>query len=757
MSATSSVPDAKTLCWSVGRSRTTATWKPINDQSWSAFVRWLHPESPAASKEVAPYVGGTLQHGRRSIKTVEQRFFLTLDADYADPSFPADASLLLDGVAHLIHTTWKHLTGDYGHRYRLIIPLDRGVTPNEHKELAWMVMGQLGGDQFDKTTAQAERFMWGPSSQDPNTYFHSVANPRAPYLPVDEWLEGRPSPSEPLEPAGGANTPPPLARGSEGHSEATDEDKERAEEILAKAVDDVVHLRGRGEYAGRNEAVFHLLPLLLRFADAGALDEDVVLDSLFNAAQLVPADDPYTREEFNASARSAREYANEEGPITPETTRTRLAIADFEGIGNPEEDDYEELWTATPQLRHIAQAADSINRNRRAMLAAVLARILVQIDPGVCLAGVEDGSIGSRAALNLGVALVGRPGQGKSVILEESRKLLPDTEKYEHELTTGQGMITTYMKWNSETGLNELVPDPKSLFVCDEIDTLTANSSDTTSTLLSELRTMLMGGRTGTTTATPERNRKLPSRSYNCQAIVNLQPHRAEVLLRERDAGTPQRFIWVAVTDPEHAIPPDEELPPWPGPLDWNDAFTLHFELGSPVVDIPDWVKADLRRQDARIGGEGLTEEGTGWSAHRALLWLKVAAGIAFLHQSPVITDQYLRLAEIVVADSDKIQRICERLIGESMHNAKLAKARSDSRVLEIVGDEKFERLVRKAVRRLKKTPGVWISWQSLRPEYRDRAGWEEPVWEHLSTMDVVEVEETMKGSQRRRRARWVN
>ena len=85
-----SLPDAPTLCWSTGRSRTTATWSRIHDRSWSSFVHWLKPDKPASSKEVRPYVGGTLQHGRRSIRTVEQRFFLTLDADYADVDFPLD-------------------------------------------------------------------------------------------------------------------------------------------------------------------------------------------------------------------------------------------------------------------------------------------------------------------------------------------------------------------------------------------------------------------------------------------------------------------------------------------------------------------------------------------------------------------------------------------------------------------------------------------------------------------------------------------
>lgn len=750
------IPDAPTLNWCVGRTRTTATWTPVHDQSWSSFVQWLKPDQPASSKEVSPYVGGTLTNGRRTARTVEQRFFLTLDADYADPDFPLETEILLHDVPYIIHTTWRHRSD--AHRYRLIVPLSRGVTPNEHKELAWLVMDRLGGDQFDKTTAQAERFMWGPSTQDPGTYFHRSAHAGAPYLPVDAWLDGQHSPAQTRTGHGGANTPPaPVTSRSEAlsGSPASDEDIERAEEILAQAVDDVLHLRERGEFAGRNEAVFHLLPLLLRFAKAGALDEDLVLDSLFNATQLVPADEPYTRQEFEASVRSARAYAEQEGPTLPETTRTRLAQADFEDVDEPENDDeYEELWTASPQLRHIAQAADSVNRNRLAMLAAVLTRILVQVDAGICLAGVEDGSIGPRAALNLGVALVGRPGQGKTTILDTSRDLLPGTGMYEKDLTTGQGLIAAYMRWDKDEGVNKLREDPKALFICDEIDTLAANSSDTTSTLLSELRTMLMGGKTGTTTATQERNRQLQARSYNFQTIVNLQPHRAGVLLRERDAGTPQRFVWVTVTDPEHALD-NTLLPPWPGPLDWSDAFTLHFELNDPVVDIPQWMKDELREQDAKISREGLEGDSTGWSAHKNLLRLKVAAGIAFLHECPTVTDEYIHLADLVLAGSDRVQRTCERLIRKSEFEAKVNKVKSDTRVLELVGDEKLDRLVSNALKGLKKRDG-WVPWRDIRPAYRDRDQWDEPVWEHLSKTEGVEVVEESHGDGVRRKARWI-
>lgn len=742
-------PDAPTLCWSTGRTKTTATWTPIHDQSWSSFIRWLKPDQPAASKEVRPYVGGTLHRGRRTVRTVEQRYFLTLDADYADAEFPLDVAIALHDTPYLIHTTWRH-TSD-AHRYRLIIPLNRGTDSKEYKELAWAVMNRLDGSRFDVTTAQAERFMWSPSTQDEATYYWTAPNARAPYLPVDEWLDGHHGPSDAPAAGGRANTPPTpreSVRGAHSALEATDEDRERATEILLQACDQVEHVYERGEFAGRNEAVFHLLPLLFRFCDAGALDEDTVVDALWEAAQRVEADEPYLRREFEASVRSARQYAEESGPTLPETTPTKLAQADFEGV---EEAD---LWGKTERLKHIAQAADSMGRNRLALLAVTLTRILAEVDPHVCLPGVEDGAIGNRAAINLGVALVGSSGQGKSAFSRNSALLLGrDQRMIEGNPSTGQGLIQSYLKWDGDPPENRLIDDPRRIFIVDEIDKLGALGSDTGSTLLGEIRTMLTGGSTGSSNATKERQRMLHAGTYNFQLVVGVQPARAGALLDGRDAGTPQRFIWVPVTDPKTALHPDDR-PPWPGSLDWNDAFLLGFELGEPIVRYPEWLVKELKDYDYKVsleephGGE-LSKFG-----HQNLLRLKVATGIAFLHESPVIEDLHVEIADMILASSKRTQIECERAVAEATFLKKKAAQRSDERVRDEVGKEKMARLVKNARGALLRQKGDWVTWHNLRPAYRDREEYEEAVWEALIAMEDVEYEEVEHGARVRRSAR---
>lgn len=715
----------------------------MGPHSWLDFVRYLNPSRPEDAREVRPYVGATLTNGRRTARTVEGRYLLTLDADYADTDFLLDVDEAIESP-YLVHTTWRHTPT--APRYRLIIPLDRAVGPNEYKKLAWAVMNRLGGSRFDETTAQPERFMWGPSTQNPRTYYWSQHNAGAPYLHVDGVLAHSGPPNGRAEQGGGSPTPNPPATGRQAHSntEPTAEDIERAEEILADAIDGVLHLRQTGQFEGRNEAVFHMLPLLLRFADAGALDEDLVLDSLFYAAQQVEADEPYTRQEFEASVRSAREYANEEGPALPDTTPTKRAVSDFEGISTTTD-----LWTASPQIRHIAQAADALGRNRFALLAAVLIRILARVDAGVCLAGAEDGSVGSRAALNLGVALVGSSGQGKSTLQDMSGVLVP-TPGIEQKPSTGQGLIQEYLEWDEQEQKHHLISDPRRLFFFDEVDTLSASAADKTSTLMSELRTMLTGGATGTANATAQRRRFLPARSYNFQMMLNVQPLRAGGLLKDRDAGTPQRFIWVTVTDPSRAVHPNDR-PEWPGPLDWNDAFLLGFEIGEPVVDIPQWLKEELLTYDYRVSKEGMSGGEVSWAAHQNLLRLKVAVGIAFLHESPVVETEHVMLADIIVADSLRVQRECEAEISKNNFREQVSRAQTAERISELAQDDKLKRLLDTAKKKIRGAEGEVVPWRDIRPQHRDRDAWSEVLWDALE--QDKEVETATDGA---RSTRWI-
>jgi hypothetical protein len=319
--------------------------------------------------------------------------------------------------------------------------------------------------------------------------------------------------------------------------------------------------------------------------------------------------------------------------------------------------------------------------------------------------------------------------------------------------STGQGLIASYMRWDADKGENVMRDDPRGFFYTDEIDTLGALGKDAGSTLFSEMRTLLTGGSTGSANATKDRQRALPAGSYSFQIVAGVQPTRAGALLDSSDAGTPQRFVWVTVTDPKTALE-RKDRPPWPGELGWNRDFLMHFEFGDPFVRYPDWLRDELDAYDYKISQESAHGGELSRHGHQNLLRLKVAAGIAFLHESPVVEDLHVEIADMILMSSRRTQLVCERAVAETAFLKKKAAKKSEEMLTEEVVKEKLAKLVKNARGALLRADGEWVTWQNLRPAHRDRAEFEEPVWEALALMEDVECDETPFGAGVRRKAR---
>jgi hypothetical protein len=265
---------------------------------------------------------------------------------------------------------------------------------------------------------------------------------------------------------------------------------------------------------------------------------------------------------------------------------------------------------------------------------------------------------------------------------------------------------------------------------------------------------MLTGGTTGTSNATKERQRMLHARTYNFQIVVGVQPTRAGGLLDGRDAGTPQRFIWVEVTDPKSALHPDDR-PEHPGSLNWNKDFLLAFEFGSPVVEYPDWLKQELLNYDYKISLENSFGGELSRHGHHNLLRLKVATGIAFLHESAVVEDLHVEIADKILAASKRTQLVCERAVAQTAFDKKKAAKHTDERVDEEIQKEKLARLVGNARKHLVSAKGEWVWWnKTLRPAARDRAEYSDSVWEAIVEMDDVEISQDEQGQRVLRKAR---
>ncbi|MTI95406.1 MAG: hypothetical protein FH749_07940 [Firmicutes bacterium] len=159
-----------------GRNRKETHWKN-KDISWSKLVDRLSQTSRTGEtyaeylqlskpeqddiKDVGGFVGGQLKNGRRKADSVINRQVLTLDADYAQGDLWASVETLL-GCACAMYSTHKHCPEKP--RLRLVLPLQRPVTPDEYQAIARRVAADLGIDFFDDTTYQPHRLMYWPST-----------------------------------------------------------------------------------------------------------------------------------------------------------------------------------------------------------------------------------------------------------------------------------------------------------------------------------------------------------------------------------------------------------------------------------------------------------------------------------------------------------------------------------------------------------------------------------------------------------------
>ena len=115
-------------------------------------------------KDVGGFVGGTLKGGRRRKDSVELRSLLAFDFDNAPQDFVTD--LTIDaGYAWAVYSTHKHKPE--APRLRLLVPLDRDVTPDEYTAIMYKMSEGFGMEYLDPSTVQPERLMyWASVSAD---------------------------------------------------------------------------------------------------------------------------------------------------------------------------------------------------------------------------------------------------------------------------------------------------------------------------------------------------------------------------------------------------------------------------------------------------------------------------------------------------------------------------------------------------------------------------------------------------------------
>lgn len=170
-----------TIC--TGSSRKTRVWKQ-KQIAWSKLIQRLSTtkrtnETQAQYfklgkqrqdeiKDVGGFVGGELENGRRTSLSVISRQLITLDADFAEQNLWEKVEKNFDNAA-CVYSTHKHTKENP--RLRLVIPIDRAVSPDEYQAISHKVAENFGIDNFDDTTYQPHRLMYFPSTSSDAEFF----------------------------------------------------------------------------------------------------------------------------------------------------------------------------------------------------------------------------------------------------------------------------------------------------------------------------------------------------------------------------------------------------------------------------------------------------------------------------------------------------------------------------------------------------------------------------------------------------------
>lgn len=183
-----------------GRNRSARSWKS-QKMTWSALANKLSTptvtnetaaeyvkmpkDEKGRRKDVGGFVGGYIpNNGRRVRGAVKERYLITLDADSPSEDFISNLDLELGDMEYVLYSTHSHTPDNP--RYRIIIPTDRVMTPDEYQAVSRRIADDIGIESFDSSTHQAERLMYWPSCPKDVAYVyqHNEGN----LISVDTYL-----------------------------------------------------------------------------------------------------------------------------------------------------------------------------------------------------------------------------------------------------------------------------------------------------------------------------------------------------------------------------------------------------------------------------------------------------------------------------------------------------------------------------------------------------------------------------------------
>lgn len=153
----------------------------VTPETHAEYIQ-MHKDKQTDIKDIGGFVGGVLEGSRRLKSAVSHRTLITLDADAIPEGFDlCSAVTTVYPSASVIYSTHKHTPEK--NRLRVVMPLNRSVTTDEHEAIARKIADSLGMDMFDPCSFLPNTLMYFPSTSKDSPFFYNFHD--APWLDAD--------------------------------------------------------------------------------------------------------------------------------------------------------------------------------------------------------------------------------------------------------------------------------------------------------------------------------------------------------------------------------------------------------------------------------------------------------------------------------------------------------------------------------------------------------------------------------------------
>lgn len=367
----------------------------------------------------------------------------------------------------------------------------------------------------------------------------------------------------------------------------------------------------------------------------------------------------------------------------------------------------EAFWCARPILRAFRSYARAGRCSPDALLMQTMARAVSAWPSSVTIDGGGDPT---HAGLFL--VTVSQSGAGKTRASRRARRIVPFPDDGEPPMDlpigSGEGLAQAFQGKDPENGTVVQIRH-RAHFHIDEAEALIRLLKREGATIGEALRRAFTGEPLGQVNVNPR-----VVRDYRLSLTINTTPASISDLLNHAGLGLPQRFLWIAASDP--GAP---QYPPKGVPIP---------ELLIPSEPIVACTAVAQELDDIRLAGLRGTRDCDELDSHLPLIQLRVAGVLAGWGGRAEIIDDDWRTAEVVIRTSCAVrswaQRMAEseRADAEAEEANRRGRAAQTARAMSQQADDVTARLAQRIARHVAAADGGLSRWAaSHKLAHKDR------------------------------------